>query len=158
MRAAVDVGRDLHDAGRETVDHETPLLVGAGTAAYSSVIVPIVAMVLSTLFEGFVWGPLPAAGAAITLAGMVVAGVGLANAIPQIFAAADRIPPNGPSLSAVFTSLTLAFVIGPPLIGNTADIVGIAGAFTMFAVASVVVVLVAGRVPAAETNPRFRRG
>lgn len=47
--------------------------VGAGTAAYSSVIVPIVAMILSTLFEGFVWGPLPAAGAAITLIGMVVA-------------------------------------------------------------------------------------
>ncbi|QZD94246.1 DMT family transporter [Qipengyuania gelatinilytica] len=47
--------------------------VGAGQAAYSSVIVPIVAMILSTLFEGFVWGPLPAAGAAITLLGMVVA-------------------------------------------------------------------------------------
>lgn len=47
--------------------------VGAGTAAYSSVIVPVVAMILSTLFEGFVWGPLPAAGAAITLVGMVVA-------------------------------------------------------------------------------------
>ncbi len=47
--------------------------VGAGTAAYSSVIVPIVAMVLSTLFEGFVWGILPAGGAVITLIGMVVA-------------------------------------------------------------------------------------
>ncbi|WP_128891557.1 DMT family transporter [Erythrobacter sp. HKB08] len=47
--------------------------VGAGTAAYSSVVVPVVAMILSTLFEGFVWGPLPAAGAVITLAGMVVA-------------------------------------------------------------------------------------
>ena len=41
--------------------------VGAGQAAYSSVIVPIVAMVLSTLFEGFQWGALPAAGAIITL-------------------------------------------------------------------------------------------
>ncbi len=47
--------------------------VGAGTAAYSSVIVPVVAMVLSTIFEGFVWGPLPAAGALVTMAGMVVA-------------------------------------------------------------------------------------
>ena len=47
--------------------------VGAGTAAYSSVVVPVVAMILSTLFEGFVWGPLPLAGAAITIAGMVVA-------------------------------------------------------------------------------------
>ena len=57
--------------------------VGAGTAAYSSVIVPIVAMILSTLFEGFVWGPLPAAGAAITLIGMVVAMRGRAAPPPR---------------------------------------------------------------------------
>tara|TARA_R110000751_G_scaffold2018_7_gene8481 strand:- start:84806 stop:85750 length:945 start_codon:yes stop_codon:yes gene_type:complete len=57
--------------------------VGAGRAAYSSVIVPIVAMVLSTLFEGFEWGLLPAAGAVITLVGMVVAMRGRANAPPR---------------------------------------------------------------------------
>ena len=57
--------------------------VGAGTAAYSSVIVPIVAMILSTLFEGFIWGPLPAAGALITLAGMVVAMRGRAAPPPR---------------------------------------------------------------------------
>ena len=57
--------------------------VGAGTAAYSSVVVPIVAMILSTLFEGFVWGPLPAAGAVITLAGMVVAMRGRAAPPPR---------------------------------------------------------------------------
>ncbi|MDG6080052.1 DMT family transporter [Erythrobacter litoralis] len=47
--------------------------IGAGKAAYSSVIVPVVAMVLSTLFEGFVWGWLPASGAVLVLAGMIVA-------------------------------------------------------------------------------------
>ncbi len=47
--------------------------VGAGQAAYSSVIVPVVAMVLSTLFEGYRWGWLPALGAAVTLGGMAVA-------------------------------------------------------------------------------------
>lgn len=57
--------------------------VGAGQAAYSSVIVPVVAMILSTLFEGFTWGPLPAAGAAITLFGMVVAMRGRASAPPR---------------------------------------------------------------------------
>ena len=56
--------------------------VGAGQAAYTSVIVPVVAMILSTLFEGFRWGPLPAAGAAITLAGMVVAMRGRAGPPP----------------------------------------------------------------------------
>ncbi|WP_369026540.1 DMT family transporter [Qipengyuania sp. RANM35] len=47
--------------------------VGAGKAAYSSVVVPVVAMILSTMFEGFIWGPLPIAGAVITVIGMVVA-------------------------------------------------------------------------------------
>ena len=57
--------------------------VGAGQAAYSSVIVPVVAMVLSTLFEGFVWGLLPAAGAALVLIGMTVALKGRAAAPPR---------------------------------------------------------------------------
>nr|WP_137676938.1 EamA family transporter [Parerythrobacter lutipelagi] len=47
--------------------------VGAGTAAYSSVLVPVVAMVLSTLFEGFAWGPLSVAGAVLAMAGLLVA-------------------------------------------------------------------------------------
>lgn len=92
----------------------------------------------------------------IGLAGMFVAGLGLANTIPQIFAAAGRIPPGGPSLSAVFTTLTLAFVIGPPLIGVTSDALGIEGAFWLFVAASLVAALLVPRVPSAETNPRFR--
>jgi MFS family permease len=93
----------------------------------------------------------------VALAGMVVAGVGIGNTIPQIFNAAGRIPPGGPSLSAVFTTLTLAFVVGPPLIGGVSDAVGISGAFWLFVAASVVVALMVPRVPSAETNPRFRR-
>ncbi len=57
--------------------------IGAGQAAYSSVIVPVVAMVLSTVFEGFVWGSLPAAGAVTTLLGMVIAMRGRASAPPR---------------------------------------------------------------------------
>jgi len=92
----------------------------------------------------------------IALVGMVVAGLGIANTIPQIFGAAGRIPPGGPSLSAVFTTLTLAFIAGPAIIGTTSDLIGISGAFWLFVVASVVVALIVPRVPAAETNPRFR--
>ena len=57
--------------------------VGAGQAAYSSVIVPVVAMILSTLFEGFIWGPLPAIGAVLVLGGMVVALKGRASSPPR---------------------------------------------------------------------------
>jgi drug/metabolite transporter (DMT)-like permease len=47
--------------------------VGPGKAAYSSVLVPILAMVLSTLFEGYRWSTLAVAGGAIALAGLVIA-------------------------------------------------------------------------------------
>lgn len=92
---------------------------------------------------------------AVALLGMVVAGAGVANTIPQLFGAAGRIPPHGPSLSAAFTFLTLTFMAGPPLIGITSDAVGISAAMGLFAVASLVVAAVVSRVPSAETNPRF---
>ena len=47
--------------------------IGAGRAAYNGVLVVIVAMVISTLLEGYVWTPLAAAGAALGLFGMLVA-------------------------------------------------------------------------------------
>ena len=57
--------------------------VGAGQAAYTSVIVPVVAMVLSTLFENYRWAPLPAAGAILAMIGMVVAMRGRAAPPPK---------------------------------------------------------------------------
>ena len=45
--------------------------IGPAKAAYSSVLVPIIAMALSTLLEGYRWSPLAAAGALLALGGMV---------------------------------------------------------------------------------------
>jgi drug/metabolite transporter (DMT)-like permease len=47
--------------------------LGPGRAAYNGVLVPVVAMALSTLFEGYRWSALAAFGAVLALAGMVVA-------------------------------------------------------------------------------------
>ncbi len=47
--------------------------LGAGRAAYNGVVVPIVAMGLSTVFEGYRWSLLAGSGAALALIGMVVA-------------------------------------------------------------------------------------
>jgi drug/metabolite transporter (DMT)-like permease len=47
--------------------------VGPGRAAYSSVLVPILAMLLSTLFEGYRWSTLAVAGGILALAGLVIA-------------------------------------------------------------------------------------
>jgi len=48
-------------------------VIGPAKAAYSSVIVPVIAMLLSTLFENYRWSPLAAGGAALAGAGLVVA-------------------------------------------------------------------------------------
>ncbi len=46
---------------------------GPGPAAYNGVAVPVVAMGLSTLFEGYRWTPLAAGGAVLAMAGLLVA-------------------------------------------------------------------------------------
>ncbi|MGP7794976.1 DMT family transporter [Sphingomonas sp. CLY1604] len=48
-------------------------VIGPAKAAYSSVIVPVIAMLLSTLFEGYRWSPLAALGAALAGVGLVIA-------------------------------------------------------------------------------------
>ncbi|GAA0738399.1 DMT family transporter [Sphingomonas japonica] len=48
-------------------------VIGPAKAAYSSVIVPVIAMLLSTLFEGYRWSLLAAAGGVLAMAGLVIA-------------------------------------------------------------------------------------
>lgn len=47
--------------------------LGPGRAAYNGVLVPVVAMTLSTVFEGYKWSLLAGAGAVLAMAGLVVA-------------------------------------------------------------------------------------
>jgi drug/metabolite transporter (DMT)-like permease len=47
--------------------------LGAGRAAYNGVVVPIIAMLLSTLFEGYRWSLLAGTGAVLALGGLVLA-------------------------------------------------------------------------------------
>lgn len=47
--------------------------MGAGRAAYTSVLIPVIAMLISTLAEGYRWTALAGAGALLAVAGMVVA-------------------------------------------------------------------------------------
>ncbi|GLV29046.1 hypothetical protein TomTYG75_15670 [Sphingobium sp. TomTYG75] len=47
--------------------------VGPGRAAYSSVLIPVIAMLISTLFEDYRWSTLSAVGAVLAVAGMVIA-------------------------------------------------------------------------------------
>jgi drug/metabolite transporter (DMT)-like permease len=47
--------------------------IGPGQAAWSSVLIPIIAMGFSTVLEGYRWAPLSAAGAAMALVGLIIA-------------------------------------------------------------------------------------
>jgi len=48
-------------------------VIGPAKAAYSSVIVPVIAMLLSTVFEGYRWTWLAVAGGVLTVIGLVIA-------------------------------------------------------------------------------------
>ncbi len=48
-------------------------IIGTAKAAYSGVIIPVIAMMLSTLFEGYRWSVLASIGAACAMAGLVIA-------------------------------------------------------------------------------------
>lgn len=52
---------------------QTIRAIGPAKAAYSSVLIPVIAMLISTLFEGYRWTMLAGVGGALAMAGMVVA-------------------------------------------------------------------------------------
>lgn len=47
--------------------------IGPGKAAYTSVLIPIIAMLISTLFEGYHWSGLSIGGAVLAIIGLVIA-------------------------------------------------------------------------------------
>lgn len=47
--------------------------IGAAKAAYTSILVPVTAMILSTLFEGYIWSPMAAGGAVLAMIGLLIA-------------------------------------------------------------------------------------
>jgi len=46
--------------------------IGAGRAGYTAAVIPLVAMLASTLFEGYHWTAAAAAGMALVIAGTVL--------------------------------------------------------------------------------------
>lgn len=48
-------------------------VIGPARAAYTSVLIPVIAMALSTIFEGYRWSPLAGTGAALAIFGLVIA-------------------------------------------------------------------------------------
>jgi hypothetical protein len=82
---------------------------------------------------------------AVAVLCFVLAGLGLANAVPLLFSAAGRVPPAGPSLAAVFTVGYTAFIAGPPLIGFLADRIGLPQTLSLLVLAALTVTALGGR-------------
>jgi MFS family permease len=83
--------------------------------------------------------------------GFAALGVGLACVVPLVFVAAagnDRDP--GPALAAVSTPGYVGFLLGPPVIGGLAELVGLGTALALLPLLLAVVAALAGRTaPAA---------
>lgn len=47
--------------------------IGAARAAYNGVVVPVIAMIISTMFEGYRWSAFAAGGAVLAIVGLVIA-------------------------------------------------------------------------------------
>jgi hypothetical protein len=89
----------------------------------------------------------------LAVLGFVLAGLGLANAVPLLFSAAGRVPPAGPSLAAVFTVGYTAFIAGPPVIGVLADQIGLPQTLSLLVPAALAVAALGGRVYRATPAP-----
>ena len=48
-------------------------VIGPGKAGFSNVLIPVVAMGISTMFEDYRWSPMSAGGGVVVLIGMVIA-------------------------------------------------------------------------------------
>lgn len=89
------------------------------------------------------------------VAGFVIMGLGLAAIVPLVFRAAGAGGATaGPALAAVSTLGYVGFLIGPPLIGLLAELVGLRAALTVVCATCTAIVVLAGRLgsraPAAD--------
>ena len=96
--------------------------------------------------------------ALVAVPGLVLVGVGVANAVPLLFSAAGRVPPSGPSLAAVFTIGYLGFILGPPVIGVLADATSLTAALALVCGALVLVAAFGGRAVTAPGDATETRG
>ncbi|GAA4098188.1 MFS transporter [Actinomadura miaoliensis] len=88
------------------------------------------------------------------VAGLTVLGLGLACVVPMVFlAAATATGAPGPSVAAVSTVGYLGFLVGPPLIGALAELVGLGVALGVVAALVAFLAVAAGAMSHAEAQP-----
>lgn len=114
-------------------------------------------------------GVLAAAGLALAvvdgrpgsaLMGFAAVGLGFASVVPQVFSAAGNTPgvSSGPALATVTTLGYLGFLIGPPLIGLLAEMIGLRNALATIIFTSALLILLAPSVRNKASSPLERTG
>jgi len=95
-----------------------------------------------------------APGVLAVVLGFAALGLGLACVVPLVFvAAAGDDPEPGPALAAVTTPGYVGFLLGPPVIGGLAQVIGLGAALALLPVLLAAVAAMAGRTaPAAVTR------
>jgi fucose permease len=77
------------------------------------------------------------------LVGFAVLGAGVSFVVPLVFTAASDLGRPGPNLAVVSSSGYLGMLIGPPLIGGLAEIIGLAGALSSVVVICALIAILA---------------
>ncbi|MGE3831072.1 MAG: MFS transporter [Parvibaculaceae bacterium] len=92
--------------------------------------------------------PLPV----VAIVSLTLAGVGLGNAAPVLFAGGGRLEPSAPGrgIAAVTTLGYAGFLAGPPLIGFAAEFVGLPAALGLIVLASLIIAVFARAAGAAD--------
>ena len=90
---------------------------------------------------------------ALAIAAFALAGIGLGNIAPVLFAGGGRLEPDAPGrgIAAVTTLGYTGFLAGPPLIGLTAEVTGLPVALGLTVVAALIIAGTAQAVRAADT-------
>jgi hypothetical protein len=125
-------------------------LAGDGIRARASAVtlVRVGALAASAaILAGALTGSVP-----VVLAGLAVAGLGIANVVPLLFSAAGNTPGQTPAtaVAAVATTGYFGLLAGPPLIGFIAEVTSLGAAFAMLGTLVFLVALAAGKARAAD--------
>jgi MFS family permease len=89
----------------------------------------------------------------LAITAFALAGIGLGNIAPVLFAGGGRLEPDAPGrgIAAVTTLGYTGFLAGPPLIGFTAELTGLPLALGLTVIAALIIAVTAKAVRAADT-------
>lgn len=85
---------------------------------------------------------------AVALIGFAAVGAGFATIVPQVFSAAGRATAMAPGTAVAIVSTIgyFGFLLGPPIIGFVAELLGLRGALCLVVVTSATLAILAGHV------------